>query len=144
MSTLHRRRLKFRQGAVPGAPPGTVRAPAGSPPPHIEVFSYDAGTLETRVVRDAAEARKLLRSGAPESTLWIDVSGLGDAVIVEGFKDAFGMHGLALEDVGSLGQRPKYEDYDGMLFVLARMIRCADDDVHDEQVGFFLGEGFLI
>jgi len=147
MSTLHRRRLVYRHGPHPGTAPGTVRAPVGSPPPHIEVFVYDGDALDVRVVRDAQEARALMvqsTPGAAPRTLWIDVSGLGDAAIVEGFKEAFGLHGLALEDVGNLGQRPKHEDYDGTLFVLARMIRCANDDVHDEQVGFFLGEGFLI
>lgn len=147
MSPLNRRRLVYRRGPHPGTAPGTVLAPAGSPPPHIEVFVYDGESLDVKVVRDAHEARALLSPstpGAAPRTLWIDVSGLGDAEIVEGFKDAFGLHGLALEDVGSLGQRPKHEDYDGTLFVLARMIRCANDDVHDEQIGFFLGEGFLI
>jgi magnesium transporter len=147
MSTLHRRRLVYRHGTHPGTAPGTVRAPEGSPPPHIEVFAYDGESLDVRVVRDAHEARAMMVPGTPGAaprTLWIDVSGLGDAAIVEGFKDTFGLHGLALEDVGNLGQRAKHEDYDGTLFVLARMIRCANDDVHDEQIGFFLGEGFLI
>lgn len=145
--SLSRRRLVYRQGHAPGVAPGTVRAPAGSPPPHIEVFAYDGETLETRVVQNAAEARALARSrvaGGEEPTLWVDVSGLGDAAVVEGFKQAFGLHGLALEDVGNVGQRPKHEDYHGTLFVLVRMIRRVDGDVHDEQIGFFLGEGFLV
>lgn len=140
MSAIRRRRIVYRRGAL-GAAPGTVRVPDDATPPTIEVFAYGAEDLEVRRVRDAAEARAMLRPGV---TVWVDVSGLGDAALVEGFRDAFGLHGLALEDVGNTGQRPKSEDYDGVLFVVARMIRCAAGDVHDEQVSFFVGDGFVV
>ena len=141
MSALRRQHVVFRRGVQPGSPPGTVRAPRGAPQPAIDAPVYAGTHLAVHRVHSAAEARALERPG---STLWIDVSGLGDAPIIEGFKAAFGLHGLALEDVGNLGQRPKFEDYEGALFVLARMIRCDADEVHDEQVGFFLGDTWLI
>jgi magnesium transporter len=139
---MKRRRLVYRSNVQPGAPPGTVRAPEGAARPRIEAFSFDVERLEVLDIADAAEARALVRPGA---TLWVDVSGLGDAGLLEGFRAAFGLHGLALEDVGNIGQRPKQEDYDGVLFVVARMIRCGTDhDVHDEQVAFFVGDGFVV
>ncbi|MEZ6017966.1 MAG: magnesium/cobalt transporter CorA [Planctomycetota bacterium] len=127
--------------------------PEDAAPPRVEVFRYLGPELEVRRVKDASEARAftLAATASTDSaadssspTLWVDVEGIGDAPLIEGFRDAFGLHGLALEDVGNVGQRPKYEDYDGVLFVVARMFVVEEGHVLDEQVAFFVGEDFVI
>ena len=50
---------------------------------------------------------------------------------------------LALEDVVSLGQRPKVEPYENHLFVVAKM-PCPSGEEETEQLSLFLGEGFLL
>ena len=40
-------------------------------------------------------------------------------------------------------QRPKVEEYDDHLFLVARMLR-SDGTIETEQVAFFLGENYLI
>jgi len=146
MAVVRNRRIVFRKDVVPGAPPGTVRAPSGAAPPKLEAFVFDGESLTEHHPLNASEAFGLCRPGA---VLWLDVSGLGDAEILEGFRDEFGLPGLALEDVGSTGQRPKFEDYHGVLFVIARMIRCPErplfkGHIEDEQVAFFIGENFVV
>ncbi|CAN5773842.1 magnesium/cobalt transporter CorA [soil metagenome] len=53
---------------------------------------------------------------------WIDVVGLHDAAGLERIGEALGLHALTLEDVASVGQRPKMERYDDYLYLVLRMI----------------------
>jgi magnesium transporter len=50
---------------------------------------------------------------------------------------------LALEDAVNTHQRPKVEEYDDHLFVVALMVD-ANGSADTEQVAFFIGEGYVI
>jgi len=71
------------------------------------------------------------------------VVGLADVATVDQVGAAFGLHRLALEDVLNVHQRPKVEEFEQHLFVVARML---DDErrAESEQLALFLGEGFLL
>ncbi len=55
----------------------------------------------------------------------------------------FNLHGLALEDVVNVHQRPKVEEYADHAFIVTRMIQAGLPPT-TEQVSMFLGEGFLL
>lgn len=76
-------------------------------------------------------------------TVWIDIVQFGDADLISGIGEAFGLHKLALEDAINTHQRPKVEEYDDHLFIVALMLDEADS-VETEQVAFFVGAGYLI
>src|SRR3954470_20357238 len=57
----------------------------------------------------------------------------------------FNLHPLALEDVLDTFQRPKVEQYDNYLFLVAHMLYLDRGQVMcGEQVSMFLGKHFLI
>lgn len=61
--------------------------------------------------------------------------------------ELFGLHPLALEDVCNGGQRPKLEDYNSHLFIVARIIDAIgdwEDELETEQISVFLGRGFVV
>jgi magnesium transporter len=60
--------------------------------------------------------------------------------------DIFKLHPLLLEDIVNVPQRPKVEDYNKQLMVLAHMVRSnrAGDGFDTEQVSFVLGKRYLL
>jgi magnesium transporter len=75
--------------------------------------------------------------------LWVNVTGLGDAQLIQDLGRTFGLHPLALEDVVNVHQRPKVEEYPGNLFIVLRIPRDGDR-LQTEQVSLFLGEQFVL
>lgn len=57
-----------------------------------------------------------------------------------------GIHPLVLEDIVSINQRPKYEDYKNYIFIVLKMINWDDarEDFSYEQVSIILGSNFVI
>ena len=135
------RRLLKRYPA-PGTPPGTLRQPSGeSAPPKVVVTRYAATDYdEFEVTRpDALDTVR----GDPR-VHWIHVIGLSDVPLLEHLGQVFGLHPLALEDVLTLGQRPKAEAFDDNLFCIAQHLEYRRDGLRRCQVSLFLGTGFVL
>jgi len=89
---------------------------------------------------DAAACLALVGDGA---VTWIDVQGLADLSLLKALGEGLGLHPLALEDVVSLGQRPKVEDYDTHLFVIARMPEPGET-INTDQTSLFLRRDLVL
>ena len=102
----------------PGTPPGTLTPAEGETgTPRVLVASYTETDIDVRETADPAALDGLRGDGR---THWIHVIGLGDVALVEHLGKAFGLHALALEDVLTLGQRPKAEEFDDTLFCIVQ------------------------
>lgn len=157
LAAPHRHRV-FQRRTGPGAAPGSVVSAPDAAPPTMQVFCYGPGEIEERDVENVAELGG--RVGQKPVT-WLNVDGVAHAETVEQIGRAFGLHELALEDVVHVHQRAKVEEYDGVLFIVARMVRIVptsdDADVaagdgetggrprlETEQISLFLGRNFVI
>jgi magnesium transporter len=80
-----------------------------------------------------------------EGVLWVNVDGLHDVALLEKLGATMGFHPLVMEDVASVGQRPKLEEYDDHLFIVVHLLQAAGTPVRiaDEQVSFIVGPGYL-
>jgi len=130
----------FRRRSPVGTPPGTLISHPDAGPPVIRAMGYDGDTLE-ELELDSLDAIPSLRERWP--TVWLDVNGVGDAESIARIGELFGLHRLALEDVMNTHQRPKVEEYTDHLFTVVRMASLADR-VDTEQVGLFLGNGWVV
>jgi len=74
---------------------------------------------------------------------WVNVAGLGDMHVVLKIGELFGLHELALEDVVHVHQRPKIEEYDSHLFIVARMVHL-NERASTEQLSLFVGKNFVV
>lgn len=76
---------------------------------------------------------------------WINVDGIrkGD---VETICHYFGLHPLLVEDILSMGQRPKMDEIDNVLFCLLNMLYFDDQNgsVESEQISIVLGKNFVL
>jgi magnesium transporter len=129
---------------IPGESPGTLRPREQrvARAPVVTLIEYDRGHLEERVI---AEKEELLPHLDNQRVTWINIDGLGDIDILRALGSRFNLHPLALEDVLDTGQRPKVEQYDNYLFIVAHMLYLdRGKAMCGEQVSMFLGKHFLI
>src|SRR5438874_5175192 len=129
---------------IPGESPGVLRPreEAANRRPVITLIEYDRAHLEERTIEDREE---LLPHLDNQRVTWINIDGLGDIEVLRALGSRFNLHPLALEDVLDTGQRPKVEQYDNYLFIVAHMLYLdRGKAMCGEQVSMFLGKHFLI
>jgi magnesium transporter len=141
MPKRRRQGKRSRQRPItPGAAPGTLTIDPEAPKPVIRVIAYGPDEVTEQLVTQPAELAAYMDAWP---VTWINVDGLGDEETLRTLGEHFGLHRLALEDVVSLGQRPKVEPYENCLFVVARMpAQGGSEDT--EQLSLFLGEKFIL
>src|SRR5688572_5970281 len=129
---------------IPGEPPGSLkpREEAVKHPAIITLIEYDREHLEERSITNKEE---LLPHLDNQRISWINIDGLGDIDVLRTLGTQFKLHPLALEDVLATGRRPKMEQYDEYLFIVAQMLYLnTKKQMCGEQVSMFLGKHFLI
>jgi magnesium transporter len=127
----------------PGSLPGTLSIEADATPPVIFLIDYN----ETAVTRkQLATPEEILPYLDTKSVSWVDVQGLGSESILQRLGQVFKLHPLVLEDVVNVPQRPKIEDYEDQLVIIARMVipKESGDGFYSEQVSFVLGKYYLL
>ncbi|MGN6435123.1 MAG: magnesium/cobalt transporter CorA [Agriterribacter sp.] len=108
----------------------------------IYAFDYDATVFrETRLehVTDCSAFKN------NNHITWINIDGLRKSD-VENVCSQFGIHQLLVEDILSIGQRPKMDDVEGILFCLLNMLYYNEKNktVETEQISIALGKDFVI
>jgi magnesium transporter len=135
-----KRYVSRRRATKPGLPPGTLIVDPSAPRPLINLTGYGPETLVERQIEDLDE---ITRAMAEFPVVWVNVIGLGDVAIIEQLGKLFKLHRLTLEDVVNVDQRPKVEQYDAYLFIVARMPTLAER-LSTEQFSMFLGSNFVL
>ncbi|QJE95580.1 magnesium/cobalt transporter CorA [Luteolibacter luteus] len=130
---------------APGASPATLvphTEGEGAVKPRIHLLEYDANSFAEHEVTESADLLALIDAG---KITWINIDGLGDIDALELLARKYGLHPLALEDVLNTGQRPKVEEFQDHLFIVAQMVyQDATECICGEQVSIFLGKNYVI
>lgn len=122
--------------------------------PTLDLMRYHPTGLSEERDLDLDEALARIEPGG---VTWLNINGLHDPELITRVGHAFGLHPLTLEDVVSVGQRPKVEHFESYLYIVMRMLRARAATVeggpveggpvephHNEQISMTLGRGFLI
>ncbi|MBW4432488.1 MAG: magnesium/cobalt transporter CorA [Pelatocladus maniniholoensis HA4357-MV3] len=127
----------------PGTLPGTIIVDADAPPPKIVLIDYSSTEAISKEVETPEECAAYLDT---KSVTWVDVRGLGSEDILQRLGQVFELHPLVLEDVVNVPERPKVEDYEDQLVIIARMVmpKKKSHGFHSEQVSFVLGKHYLL
>ena len=123
-----------------GEVPGTLHVDPEAPKPRIQIIAYGPDDFVEKEISELSDIPPLLDKWP---VAWVNVDGLGDAQVITKLGEVFQLHPLALEDVMSVPQRPKVEQYDEKLFVVTRMASFTDQ-LNTEQVSLFLGKNFVL
>ena len=140
MPRMSKRRMK-KVGLPSGSLVYTGEQAAGAI--DVTLIDYDEQVFEERVLKTAEEC--VPYRDKPTAT-WINVDGVHDPAMIEKLGDCFGLHRLVTEDLLSVVQRPKMEDYGEYLFVVVKMLTYDDKEekVVPEQVSLIVGPNFLL
>jgi len=109
----------------------------------IRIIDYDVEQFQVKEIETIEECFPF--KDTPTVT-WINIDGLHEVQIIEKIGQHFGIHPLIQEDILHTGQRPKMEDMESYVFVVARMLFYDDEmgEVESEQVSLILGPNYVI
>ncbi|MBI1367699.1 MAG: magnesium/cobalt transporter CorA [Planctomycetes bacterium] len=140
-------RTARRPRPKPGSAPGIESMPDVNTPPEpgrilIQCIDYGPHRIEKI---DVTDIDAFLETPRPEwaAVRWINIDGL-HPYVVNRVQKKFNLHLLAAEDVMHVPQRPKAEDYDNELFLIARMLTMTDGHLVAEQISMFYQKHLLI
>ena len=131
---------KSRRHSSPGAPPGSIVVHDDALPSRIDALAYGPDAIESMEDISLDAIPGLLEHWP---VVWIDVTGLGTAEAIEGLGRIFRLHSLALEDVISVHQRAKVEDYENFTFIVCNMLNV-EPALAAEQFSIFVGDRFVV
>lgn len=108
----------------------------------IFAYEYDVDGLQTYKLDTVEDCFPFLKSN---SNTWINVDGLQKEQ-VEKLCQHYGIHQLIIEDILSVGQRPKTDEINSLVFCLLNMLYYNEEHraVETEQVSIILGKNFVI
>ena len=133
------RRRRPRRSA-PGTSPGTLVGDADAAVPIIRLMAYGPATLVERTLSTVEEIPEVMDK---EAVTWVNVDGVRHAGVIARIGEIFKLHRLAVEDVVNTSQRPKVEQYPGLLFIVTRLL-TQNNHVDSTQFSLFLGPGFVL
>lgn len=113
-----------------------------APKVHMTVYNYDVASLHAAELKTVEESFSFREE---EKITWINIDGLVKAD-VERMGVHYGIHPLIIEDILSMGQRPKMDEVEGVLYCLLNMLYYNEktNSVEHEQVSIVLGHNFVI
>lgn len=108
----------------------------------VFIYDYDAEHL---VEKKALDIEMCFEFKESERTTWINIDGLRKTE-VDLVANHFGIHQLLVEDILSMGQRPKMDEVEGVMFCLLNMLyfNASKKAVETEQISIVLGKNFVI
>lgn len=142
LRSRNRRRARIRVPKRPelAAPPGSIPPPANTPPPEVALLRYTTSSVDEGRLPPHVTRTELSRDGAVS---WINVEGVGNAEVLESLGRLFDWHPLVLEDIVSLHQRPKTEEYDDHAYVVIHM-PSGSDGLPLEQLSMLFGQHYVV
>ena len=113
-------------------------------PEEIKVFVYDYKHEEV-IEQQSTNIEDCYKYLDTDRVSWINIDGLRKAD-VENVCNHFGIHHLIMDDILSIGHRPKTDNINGVLFCLTNMLYFNEEDgsIETEQISMVLGKNFVI
>ncbi len=108
----------------------------------IIVYDYNRDKSECLALNNVEETYPYLQSS---NYTWINIDGLRK-IDIEKVCTYFGIHPLMTEDILSVGQRPKMDEINGLVFCVLNMLYFNEKNsaVETEQVSIVLGKNFVL
>ncbi len=108
----------------------------------IYVYDYDHTGVEIKELNCVEDCYRFAET---PRVSWINVDGIRKAD-VEAICNHFSIHNLIQEDILSIGQRPKMDEINGVVFCVLSMLYFNERDhaVETEQISIILGRNFVI
>jgi magnesium transporter len=128
-----------------GMPPGTLMHIGKRKIDNIRlnIINYNESGFEEKNLNKIEESFSYKDRS---SVTWINIDGLHDVDVIEKIGTEFDLHPLIMEDILHTNQRPKLDDFENYLFIVARMLRY-DNEQHkiiSEQLSLVLWKNIVM
>jgi magnesium transporter len=82
----------------------------------------------------------------PKAIKWVHVRGVHDVELVKAVCDYYKLHPLVVEDIPSVGQRPKLEVMPKSVYIVLREydLQQGDGKLHSQQISIVFGKRFVL
>ena len=108
----------------------------------LEVIDYNKVNYE-RFIFDNVEPT--FNFEKEENITWINVDGLSNTAEIEKLGKYYDLHPLIIEDIVNTNQRPKIDEYQDYLYVVAKMLYHKENGVLEhEHISIVIGKNYLI
>lgn len=126
-----------------GLPPGTVTYMGDKEniDVHIEVIDYNKDTYTIENYKDVTETFEL---GTDDTITWTNLTGLNNVEDIKKLGTFYNIHPLILEDIVDPHQRPKIDEFEEYVFVVAKMLYYKDDILVVEHISIVMGENYVL
>ena len=110
---------------------------------HLGLMDYDADGVEERQFASVSECAGCQPT---RKFQWLNVYGLHEPAVMSEIGRRFNLHPLVLEDILNTDQRPKLDEYDDYLYVVARFFDydARTATLSSEQVSLVIGHDFVL
>lgn len=121
----------------------TVRSNNSSQLSSATLISYNSDKFSREDVAPESFNPAVLASGEIH---WLNLDGIDDFDSIKKIAEVLNLHPLTLEDITNPGQRPKYEDFDNYIYIVARMIYFdrGNNSLSSEQISLVLSDNIVI
>ncbi len=127
-----------------GLSPGTLVYVGETPTEQVSVqlLKYTEEAVEESELPPGAA----LPVAESKSVTWLNVSGVHDTAVIERIGMQYNLHPLTTEDIVNTSQRPKLEDYESYLFIVAKMVyyQPEKENLTVEQISFVVGPNLVL
>lgn len=88
----------------------------------------------------------VLKYKDPTHVTWVNVNGINDADSIKALGEYFEIHRLNLEDIVSIHQRPKINEFDKYIFVVLKMLQYDEngEELITEHLAITVGEDYVL
>ncbi len=109
----------------------------------ITVMDYDEQRCDETVLDSVKQTGEYRNK---PSVSWINIDGIHDMEVIKATGRIFDIHQLVLADIVNTRQRPKYEAYDGLVFVVLKMLdmQTSRSKVIFEQISILVSDNCVI
>jgi magnesium transporter len=110
----------------------------------ISVIHYSEDHFEESNPKSISEVITLIKSF--KGVTWINIDGLHDENSIEEICTYLGIHKLSMEDILSVGQRPKLEEYQDYVQAVLKILTLdsTEETIEYEQLSFILKGKILV
>ena len=144
-------RRKYKRKLIAGLAPGTLLFTGEKKMDDVDFSVMQSGDdfYHEEKPKDVAGVIQFILAGlkttGPE-TRWINIDGLHEEDKVAEICQQLGIHKLTMEDILSVGQRPKLEEHETYLHIVLRMcmIQPGAGSIVEEQLSFVLQGNLLV
>ncbi len=137
-----KQKLKSKLGMAPGTPVFTGLQKMSKV--DIAAICYSEDVFYESKPKTIDEVIDTLKKS--KGVAWINIDGLHDVAAIEAICGFLDIHKLTVEDILSVGQRPKLEDYSHYLHVVLKEITFDTEleTIEHEQISFILKGNVLV